>query len=115
IIMLLLNPMLLWGYSRSENGRGDMKDFAFDLRHRFPETPAFSYRPGRRPPEELSIYMNRTVVALPGLEKLPAPTQSQLLFIYKEQDRPLPPLPAYWAPIDHFGRGEGAWHIFHHP
>jgi len=113
--MLLIQPALMQGYSRSEEGRSELKQFAFAVREKFPDSPAFSYRPGRRPPEELSIYMNRTVRALDELSNLPAPTGPQLLFLFEDKKNPLPSLPSYWTPVDEISKGEGAWHVYHHP
>ena len=113
--MLVIQPALMWGYSRSNAGRSDLKEFAFGIRARFAEGPAYSFRPGRRPPEELSIYMNRTVVALSDLSKLPAPTGPQLLFIFEDKRTPVPALESYWVPVDEIPKGEGTWHVYHHP
>jgi hypothetical protein len=113
--MLLIQPALMWGYSRSEAGRSDLKAFAFQMREKFGGGEAFSYRPGRRSPEELSIYMNRTVVALSDLSKLPAPMGEQVLFVYEDKRTPLPALASYWVPVAEISRGQGTWHVYHHP
>lgn len=113
--MLLTQPALIQGYSRSEEGHSEMKQFAFGIREKFPDAPAFSYRPARRSPEELSIYMNRTITALDDLSKLPAPTGPQLLFVFEDKKNPLPALPSYWTPVDEISKGERAWHVYHHP
>lgn len=115
VAMLLIQPALMWGYSRSDSGRSDLKQFAFELGEKFPKAAAYSYRPGRRPPEELSIYMDKTVVALSDLSKLPAPIGEQLLFIFEDKKTPLPSLPSYWVPVSEISKGEGTWHVFHHP
>ena len=113
--MLLVQPALIRGYGSSDGGRSEMKQFAFEIRQKFPQMPAYSYRPGRRPPEELAIYMNRTVNALDDLSKLPAPTEPQLLFVFEDKKTPLPALPSYWTPVNEISKGEGTWHVYHHP
>jgi 4-amino-4-deoxy-L-arabinose transferase-like glycosyltransferase len=113
--MLVIQPALMWGYSRSDAGRSDLKNFAFEIREKFPDVPSFSYRPGRRPPEEVGIYMNRTVQALEDLSKLPAPTGPQLLFVFEDKKTPIPSLPSYWVPVNEISKGEGTWHLYHHP
>jgi 4-amino-4-deoxy-L-arabinose transferase-like glycosyltransferase len=114
-VMLLIQPALIWAYRDTRAGRSEVKDFAFQLRQRYPDIAAYSFRPGRRPPEELGIYMNRTVKSLAILDKLPAPTEPQLLFIYEEKELPLPNIPSWWVPIDELPLGKGVWHVFHHP
>jgi 4-amino-4-deoxy-L-arabinose transferase-like glycosyltransferase len=113
--MLLLQPALMWGYSRSYAGRSDLKLFSFQVRQEFPNAAAYSYRPGRRPPEDLSIYMNRTVVALSDLSKLPAPTGEQLLFVFEDRKTAVAAPAAYWTPVGEISKGEGTWHVYHHP
>jgi len=113
--MLVLQPALMGGYSRSDSGRSDLKAFAFAIREKFPQVPAYSYRPGRRPPEELSIYMNRTVAALEDLSKLPAPAGEQLLFVFEDKKMPTPSVASYWVPVSEVSKGEGKWHVYYHP
>jgi 4-amino-4-deoxy-L-arabinose transferase-like glycosyltransferase len=115
VVMLLMNPALMWAYGRSEAGRSEMKEFAFGIRQRYPVIPAYSIRAGRRPPEELSIYMNRTVQALADLSKLPPPAGPQLLFVFEDKKTAAPALPPYWVPVDSYRRGESVWQVYHHP
>jgi 4-amino-4-deoxy-L-arabinose transferase-like glycosyltransferase len=114
-LMFLIQPFLVWAYRDTRAGRSEVKQFAFQLRQRYPDIPAYSFRPGRRPPEELGIYMNRTVKALPTFDKLPAPTEPQLLFIYEEKGLTPPPIPPWWARIESLPLGKGAWQVYHHP
>jgi hypothetical protein len=114
-VMLLIQPALIWAYRDTRAGRSEVKDFAFQLRERYPDIAAYSFRPGRRPPEELGIYMNRTVKSLATFDKLPAPTEPQLLFIYEEGDLTSPPIPPWWVPIDSLPLGKGVWQVYHHP
>jgi 4-amino-4-deoxy-L-arabinose transferase-like glycosyltransferase len=113
LVILMIQPALIWGYGRSDAGRSDLKEFAFGMRQKFPGTAAFSYRPGRRPPEELGIYMNRTVQTLSDLSKIPPPTGGQLLFVFEDKKTKAPVLGGDWMAVGEISKGEGTWRVYH--
>jgi len=114
-IILLIQPLLMWGYSKSDDGQSDVKNFAFALRRRFPGVPAYSYRPGRRAPEDLSIYMNRTVHMLNSLKSVPPSNRPQLLLVFDHRSFPAPSVGVAWSWVDSQKRGEGTWNVYYKP
>jgi 4-amino-4-deoxy-L-arabinose transferase-like glycosyltransferase len=114
-IILLIQPLLIWGYGRSDAGQSDFKPFAFELRQRFGNVPAYSFRPDRRPPEDLSIYMNRTVHMIKNIESVPPSNGPQLLFVFEHKSQPAPTVPQNWSRVRSQQRGEGTWVVYHHP
>jgi hypothetical protein len=113
LVILLIQPALIWGYSRSDSGRSELKGFAFGIREKFPGNAAFSYRPGRRPPEDLAIYMNRTVQVVSDLSKVPPPTGGQLLFVFEEKKGKAPVVAEDWKAVAEIAKGEGTWRVYH--
>ena len=114
-IILLIQPLLIWGYSRSNAGQSDFKSFAFDLRQRFGGVPAYSFRPDRRSPEDLSLYMNETVHMLKSTGSVPPSNGPQLLFVFEHKNQPAPTVPQNWSRVGSQQHGQGTWVVYHHP
>jgi len=114
-IILVVQPLLIWGYSKSDEGQSDMKEIAFDLRRRFSGVPAYTFRVGRRGPEDLSIYMNRTLLMLQNVDSAPASNGPQLLFVFEHKNQPAPVVNEKWSPVGLQRRGDGTWKVYYHP
>ena len=114
-LMLLIQTLFLRGYMTSPDVQPDMRPLAEALSG-IPGDPLhYGHRPGRRPPEELAIYLNRTIIAATDVPNLPRTDHPQVLVIYQHKRDPAPATPDGWTPITHLQRKNDIWHAYLRP
>jgi hypothetical protein len=111
-VMVMVQAMFAFGYSQSESGRSDMRPLAEAIWSRYPGAEMTSYRPGRRGPEDLSIYLNRIVRPVEDLGVLGALDRPRVLVMYQREGEALPRPPMGWALFASTKRGRGWCHAF---
>jgi hypothetical protein len=115
--MLALQLLVMGPYARSNNGRSDMKDLAWDIRQRIdtatPDGKADAYyvHPERRlPPLDLAIYLNRLVQSRESLDSINrAPDASQVVLV-KQRFSAKTKEPIDQPPVPEYG-----WQVFTDP
>jgi 4-amino-4-deoxy-L-arabinose transferase-like glycosyltransferase len=111
LVMLVVQGVFAHGYSQGREGRAETRGLAEIIREKFPTAPVYSFRPGRRAPEELAIYLNRTIRAVSDLGKFNFPAGLTVLVVYQEPGETMP-APAGWTLFTSESRGKGAWHAY---
>ena len=110
--MLILQAAFARAYSQTDNGLSDMLPIANRIVAEYPAAALVSFSAdGRRAPEELSIYTNRTVAPLDGLPSTIAEDRPKILALFQEKNTPTPTLPPAWHQLDSVYRKGSAWHF----
>jgi 4-amino-4-deoxy-L-arabinose transferase-like glycosyltransferase len=99
VVMLMLQPLVNYGYRESLSGRSDMRPLAELIRQAYPDAEMFNWRPdsNKRAPVDLSIYLNRSTVWTPDPMKLPPSTRPQICIKLQNAGEPEPLPPAGWG------------------
>jgi 4-amino-4-deoxy-L-arabinose transferase-like glycosyltransferase len=113
LIMLIAQTIGAHGYRYTD--LASTRPLADLIWSRFPQADMYSYRPGqtgRRAPEELSIYLNRSVRPIQDPAVIELANRPQVVMVYQRAGRPMPDLPANWKAFATLPRKEDAWHGF---
>ncbi|MGE5612294.1 MAG: glycosyltransferase family 39 protein [Bacillota bacterium] len=113
ILMLLVQVLALHGYRYTDVS--ETLPLATTIWSHHPTAPVYSYRPGqpgRRAPEELSIYLNRSVYPIDNPELIPPADQDQVLLAYQREGSPMPQIPPGWTFFTRFDRGKDRWYAY---
>jgi 4-amino-4-deoxy-L-arabinose transferase-like glycosyltransferase len=110
IVMLLLQAIAMWGYTRSTEGTSQMKIFADAIWLAAPDAQVVNAASNRTTaPSDLSIYLNRAIETKP----VPVPDGKPIVvLIYQRLRDPEPTPPERFAPIAKVGEGRTTWHAF---
>jgi 4-amino-4-deoxy-L-arabinose transferase-like glycosyltransferase len=110
VVMLVLQAVAMWGYTRSSEGTSQMKTFAGAIWLTAPDAEVVNAASNRTTaPSDLSIYLNRAIETKP----VPAPDGRPLVvLIYQRLRDPEPTPPEGFAPIAKVGEGRTTWHAF---
>ena len=111
-VMLVVQVLFAWGYRRAAEAFSEMRPLATHVRDLYPAAPAFSLRPGRRAPEDLAIYLNRTVRPIDSLDALPPLARPKLLFLFQDRGDILPAVPPGATHLGEVRRGSRTWHAY---
>jgi hypothetical protein len=113
VVMLLLQAMVVDGYSRSRDGVSVMKDLADTIRAAAPPgTPVINLkRNDTVSPADLSIYLPRPI---PIHSTIPAPDGRPLVvLLYQRRKQPVPkPPPGFERLARATEKGGTTWHAF---
>jgi len=113
LLMLVMQTMSTHAYRHSDVAQS--RPLANAIWARFPEALMYSYRPGqpgRRAPEELSIYLNRAVRPINDLAAVREADVTQVVMVYQRAGQPMPVVPGTWVDFGTLARDRDVWHAF---
>jgi hypothetical protein len=114
LAMLLAQAVAFRGYVNSAPGRSDMKELADAIVSQYPTSLAYNAHPrGKRPPTDLSVYLNRIVRRMSDPSALAPNSRAPLvLFMLQDKGEPEPTPPQGWRYLGKAERGSATWHAF---
>ncbi len=113
LVMVIVQTTGMWGHRHSE--LAETRWLAEEIWERYGQAEVYSYRPGqpgRRAPEELSIYLNRAVRPIKGVEEVERGKRAKVVMVYQKAGRGMAELPGDWRAFAKLGRNEDTWHAY---
>jgi hypothetical protein len=113
-VMLALQPLFIFGYRRSDDGRADMRTLADLIVSNYPSAHVFALNKFARP--DMNIYLDRPVPRFDGAHDLTDP-QPDILLVFDDEDPGQPALPgttAEWTLVGTAARGHHRWLAYLH-
>lgn len=118
VLTLLFDLVLMWGYSRSPDGRSHGKEFDDAILAQYPDAVVYDVEPKRRwLPLEMLIYFNRDVIKGYDESTITGTDHPQVLIyppVGREHEEQ-PPAPPGFEPIVVQHANTGAWWAFVRP
>ena len=106
-IMLLLQPLFLHGYSKTQAGLSEMKPLADAIRKDYPEPgPIINGRDKKRISVDLAIYLNRSTIRDPNWRARPLTEPPSIVLLPQQKGSPDPVPPKGWRVLTKVPRDE---------
>jgi 4-amino-4-deoxy-L-arabinose transferase-like glycosyltransferase len=117
VIMLMLQPLFLFGYRDAREGRSEMKPLADVIRFVAPDGVVYNWRPEgpKRADVSLSIYLNRPTVWVGSPSDIPRGDRSQVMITQQKPDRPAREAPDGWTYLDEVAHDNNRYLAFVRP
>src|SRR5205823_134532 len=97
VTMLVVQAVAFKGYCTSQPGRSDLKPLADLLVARYPGASFYNAHPrGKRPPTDLGVYLNRTILATADASQIRASENPAVLFMLQNKSETEPAPPQGW-------------------
>ncbi len=116
VIMLAVQALFMHGYASSANGRSELKPLADAIVAAAPpDAEIWDYQPSNwwsRVPNDLGIYLNRTIRPIEALPSVSARFRSQVILIYVPDDAALPETFQDAKLIGQARRNKGEWRAY---
>jgi hypothetical protein len=117
VIMLLLQPLLLFGYRDAREGISEMRPLAETIRFTAPDAVVYNCRPQgqTRADVSLSIYLNRPTVWVGAPSDIPRGERSQVMITQQKPDAPPREAPDGWTYLDEIAHDKDRYLAFVRP
>jgi hypothetical protein len=111
--MLVVQAVAFKGYCTSTPGRSELKTLADLLVARYPGASFYNAHPrGKRPPTDLGVYLNRTILATSDPSQIRATENPAVIFMLQNKGEPEPTPPEGWHFVDRAKRDKDWWWAF---
>jgi len=113
-IMLLLQGVFILGYARDQSGRSEMKPIADAIMNFSPQAPVWYFDPraSYKPmPQDLSIYLNRTVPEKSDGTSIRNAERGQII-VMLQREKETDPVINGWRPLASLPWGRRSWWAF---
>ena len=115
VLMMFLQAVGAHGYTKSRQGRSEMRPLAEFIRERYPTAQIYNYRGEReekRAPVDLAIYMNRATLPLADPTTLPPSDRPQIYVMVQGKNEPEPQPAPGWNFLQKVKRDRDWYHAF---
>ena len=116
-IMLMLQPLFLFGYRDAREGVSEMRPLAQTIRYAAPDAVIYNWRPEgpKRADVSLSIYLNRPTVWVDDPSAIPRGERAQVMITQQRPDRPERLAPPDWIYLDQVAHDKERYMAFVRP
>jgi 4-amino-4-deoxy-L-arabinose transferase-like glycosyltransferase len=107
LVMLMVQVPFIYGYSRTADAMAETRPLAAEIWAQYPQAEMYTFWPyelARHAPEELSIYLNRSIRPVLDPARIPRSPNPQLLLVYYPKKQAPPVLPPQWTALESLRR-----------
>ena len=112
ILMLVTQAVFAYGYGRSEKGHSETRPLVEQIRRQYPLAAVLALTPGRRPPPDLSIYLNREVTTTTDPSAIPRANRTQVLIVLQRRNEKPPVVPPPWREFSALQLDRRTWRAY---
>jgi 4-amino-4-deoxy-L-arabinose transferase-like glycosyltransferase len=116
-VMLLLQPIFLFGYRDAREGRSEMRPLAQTIRFAAPDAVVYNWRPEarKRADVSLSIYLNRPTVWVADPSEIAQGDRAQVVITQQGPGKPVRDAPEGWTYLDEVAHDKDRYLAFVRP